>query len=63
MFFIWQDKKEKREIDTFFVRAREFLIIFNYEQMKYLDYFNNIWDVEDVLFSFVGGEIHFIHGI
>ena len=39
------------------VKARILLEFKYYEQMKDLDSFKNIWDVDGVLFSFVDGEI------
>ena len=41
------------------VKARILLEFKYYEKMNDLDSFKNIWDVDAVLFSFVGGEIHF----
>ena len=68
---IYYSRKQKiesgqaKECDATFkglVKAR-ILLEFKYEKMKDLNYFKNIWDVDGVLFSFIGGEIHILHGV
>ena len=65
---IYYSRKQKVEsgqakecVATFkgLVKARILLEFKYYEKMNDLDSFKNIWDVDAVLFSFVGGEIHF----